>query len=172
MGVRHLTGEGQNAYLPDALRRPSDAGHCGRCALRHATERALVMASVPEKLYRRIAALVLSCENCRKSGNSTWLDAHTQRIAELVKAHMPSGAGFDCGTRLDFDKSTPERLVFHTEFHHTDDSGTYSGWTSHTVTVRASLWAGIEVHIGGRNVRDIKEYVHETFHAALTAEVA
>lgn len=63
---------------------------------------------------------------------------HAEKMAQFL-AMMPSGSGFDAGTRLDEDKTNDSRLVFTTAFHHMDEHGTYAGWTEHTVTVRASL---------------------------------
>jgi hypothetical protein len=119
---------------------------------------------------QRIATLLQSVENCARSGNSEWHTRHLGTLAALVKESMPSGGGFDNGTTLD-SASTPEKLIFHTSFHHMDESGMYDGWTEHRVTVRASLVFGITLHVSGRDRNDIKDYIAETFHAALTAEV-
>lgn len=122
-------------------------------------------------LYEEIAQLVLAMENCKKSKNADWLDKHNDRILKLVKNHMPSGAGFDGGTLFDFVKSTSEKLVFNTAFHHMDSNGYYSGWTEHVITVKPSLAFDFTMHISGQNVNDIKDYMHETFDTALRTEV-
>jgi hypothetical protein len=122
------------------------------------------------KLYERLASLVTARQNCIKSGNAEWRLKHTERALELVKEHMPSGVGFDCGTKLDLDKSTGERLVFETSFHHMDDNGYYDGWTDHVVRVLPAF-GGIDMTISGRNRNEIKDYIHEAFHCCLTIEV-
>jgi hypothetical protein len=124
-----------------------------------------------EKLYALIANKLIAIENCRKSGNLEWKDRHAEAIEQLVKQHLPSGSGFDSGTKLDWDKSTPERLVFEAPFHHMDGHGFYSGWSEHEVIVKASLAFGFELRITGRDRNDIKDYMHEVFHAALSEEV-
>lgn len=81
---------------------------------------------------------------------------------------MPSGSGIDSGTKLDYGRSTPDKLVFTMSFHHMNDSGMYDGWTDHSITVKPSLVYGIEIGISGRNRNDIKDYLGDTYHAALT----
>jgi len=123
------------------------------------------------KLYRLLAAKLLAKENCEKTRNQEWLDRHSRDIERLVKDHMPSGSGVDAGTKLDWNRSTPQKLVFETSYHHMNDSGYYDGWTEHTVIVRPSLWNEIEISIGGSDRNDIKEYLHQVFHEALMQEI-
>jgi hypothetical protein len=51
-----------------------------------------------------------------------------------------------------------------------NDAGYYDGWTDHIVIVSPSF-DGIDIKISGRNRNDIKDYLHDVFHAALTEEV-
>ena len=123
-------------------------------------------------VYEHIASLVEAIENCRKSGNHEWRARHELRLHCIVTNYMPSGSGIDNGTALDLSASTSEKLVFSTSYHHMNDGGCYDGWTEHTVTVRPSLAHGITVTIGGRNRNDIKDYLGEVYHEALTTRVA
>lgn len=97
-------------------------------------------------------------------------------IERLVKEHLPSGSGFDAGTTLDLDMSDssvyryPGRLAFKTSFHHMDEHGGYDGWTDHFVHAMPD-WQGITLVVTGRDRKQIKEYIHETFHQALMQEV-
>lgn len=122
-------------------------------------------------LYQRIAHLLNAVSNCERSSNAEWKEKHSDRINELVKEHMPSGSGFDNGTELDWDRSTDEKLVFNTSFHHMDEHGYYDGWTEHTVIVTPSLSWGLSLRITGRDRNDIKEMIHEQFSYALTTLV-
>jgi len=123
------------------------------------------------KLYRKLASLVQAHINCEISGNKEWFEKHEARIEELVKNYMPSGSGFDCGTKIDLDKSTPEKLVFYTDFHHMNEVGYYDGWTEHRITVRPSLAFGFTLTISGKNRNEIKDYIHQAFDCALDEEV-
>ena len=120
-------------------------------------------------VYQRLAQLLIAVENCRKAGNGDWLEKHTDSIGKLVADTMPSGSGWDCGTKLDVT-SNPAQLVFSGSFHHMDENGSYDGWTDHSVIVRPSLAYGLELRIAGRDRNDIKEYLHELFEYALTRE--
>ncbi len=131
-----------------------------------------------EPMYKTIAQLVGARINClntvesrMQSTTKEWAITHGDRILDLVKEHAPSGSGFDRGTVIDLDKSTADRLVFHTSFHHMDEHGSYDGWTDHTVTVTASLALGFDFKISGRNRGEIKEYISDAFHTFLSTDV-
>lgn len=125
-------------------------------------------------LYQQIASSLQAMINCEKSGNSDWYTRHQETIEDLCKNHMPAGSGFDAGTQLDFDRSTPEKLVFISAYHHMDENGFYDGWSDPvTVTVRPSLAFGILISISGirRKNRYEKDYFYDTFDQALHQEV-
>lgn len=120
------------------------------------------------KVYQRIASTLAAIENCKRNNNSEWLEKHESTLAALLRA-MPSGSGFDNGTKLD-DSSSPEKFVFNTAFHHMNSDGYYCGWSHHTVTVTGSMLYGFTVKVSGRDVRGIKEYIGECFESALSQE--
>lgn len=122
------------------------------------------------KVYQKIARTLGAIKNCRWSGNKYWEEYRKAELAALIKERLPSGGGFDTGTTL-LDTSDPDRLVFYTEFHHMSEHGHYDGWTRHRITVAPSLAFGIELHVDGENRDGIFDYIEETFHEALTAEV-
>lgn len=97
-------------------------------------------------------------------------DKHELTIERLVRDFMPSGSGFDAGTKLDLDASHAEKLVFTTGYHHMDESGGYDGWTEHVVTVTPSLTSGFNLRVSGRNRNDIKDYMHKSFAHALRSD--
>src|SRR5215467_7223342 len=84
-------------------------------------------------LYKELAACIEARQNCDKANNAEWLDRWQARIEYITENFMPSGSGFDRGTKFDFDSSHAERLVFDTNFHHMDEHGYYTGWTRHAV---------------------------------------
>lgn len=126
------------------------------------------------KLYERLARTMGAIENCKtnpipESIVKEWLVKYHDSLAALVKEYMPSGSGFDNGTRLG-ETSTSEKLVFTTSFHHMNE-GMYDGWTEHTVTVKASLAFGFDITVSGRNRNGIKEHIADCFYEALITEV-
>jgi hypothetical protein len=132
------------------------------------------MQKIP--LYKALARLVGAYHRClspdANESQRSWADKHRDRVEELVKEHMPSGSGFDSGTKLDLDESTENRLVFHTSFHHMNENGFYDGWTEHSVHVTPHLAFDFRLRITGRNRNDIKDYMHDLFHDALLLEVS
>ena len=86
--------------------------------------------------------------------------------AFLLGQYLPSGSGFDNGTTLNVDKSTSQKLVFETAFHHMDEHGYYTKWTDHTVTVRPAF-QGLDIRVSGRNHNGIKEYIEGCFDHCL-----
>lgn len=122
-------------------------------------------------LYSELASKVCAMRNCEKTGNAEWRDKHEDAILDLVSDHLPSGSGFDAGTKLDFDASHAEKLVFATSYHHMNEHGYYDGWTEHTVTVTPSFIGGFNIRVSGRNRNDIKSYIGEVFANALNTEL-
>ena len=122
------------------------------------------------KLYQAIATAIRARLNCEKKGNQDRFDRWTEKLAgyELL---LPSGSGFDSGSNLDFDRSTGEKIIITTSFHHMDDVGSYDGWTEHIITVKPSLYFGFTLSISGRNRNGIKEYIAEMFNELLNQEV-
>src|ERR1700690_131740 len=102
---------------------------------------------------------------------SEWADKHEDRILEMVREHMPSGSGFDSGTKIDLDASHADKLVFTTGYHHMNDGGFYDGWTQHTITITPSLSGKFNMRVSGRNRNDIKDYIAESFDYALGKDI-
>lgn len=122
-------------------------------------------------VVKEIASKVQARLNCIQSGNTEWKLKHEQHAEALCKGFLPSGSGVDTGTKLDFDKSTAEKLVFTFGYHHMNENGMYSGWTDHKAIVTASLVFGIEIKITGRNRNGIKEYLNDRFDSDLSREI-
>lgn len=117
-------------------------------------------------IVRELASRIQARENCVKAKNDEWFEKHTA-VIEDIGQELPSGSGFDSGTKVDLDRSTPDRIVLTTSYHHMNENGMYDGWTDHEVIITPSLQFGFNLRITGRNRNDIKEYMHEVFQAAL-----
>ena len=125
-------------------------------------------------LYQRLAGLVRAYGNCLNSANTEWESKHKDTIEELVKNHMPSGSGIDCGTKLDLDASLRadgNKLYFTFSFHHMNENGYYCGWSDYRAIVSADLQSGFKLKITGRDINDIKSYLYDTFSYALEKEI-
>jgi hypothetical protein len=109
----------------------------------------------------------------RTMQNANVLEVHernSDEIVRLCKAFLPSGSGFDSGSTLDIDRSTPAKLVFETAYHHMNDAGMYDGWTQHRVTVIAEH-DGFDLKISGRDRNQIKDYIADVFSDTLKGRI-
>lgn len=97
---------------------------------------------------------------------------HWEDYVEFLEDKLPSGSGFDNGTKVEADLVKEDRLIFKTDFHHMDGNGFYTGWTNHTVMVKPLLCLPhFDVRVTGRNKNDIKDYIATVFHSVLSEEV-
>ncbi len=122
-------------------------------------------------IAKYLARLIDARANCEKNGIQEWFTNHSNRLKHMEKCYLPSGSGFDNGTKIDLVKSDGNKLVLETSFHHMNSDGYYDGWTQHVITVTPSFIFGLNIKISGRNKNDIKDYIHETFNQALNAEI-
>lgn len=120
-------------------------------------------------IIHALASALTAYQNCQKSGNEEWRIKHGDTMRNLLDM-LPSGSGFDNGTHIDAPNSSAERIVLKTAFHHMDDNGYYCGWSEHCVIVTPSF-DGFNLRITGRNVRDIKNFVADTFRHALSQKI-
>lgn len=121
--------------------------------------------------YQALARAFGAKLNCEKSGNEKWLHIWADRITTLMRERMPSGSGVDGGTSFDWHASRENRLVLLLSFHHMNDGGYYDGWTDHTAIIEPDLQCGFTLRITGRNRNDIKSYLADLLHAALSEEM-
>lgn len=130
-------------------------------------------------LYREIASMLAAIRNCERQEESEdadtaangreWKDKHEATLKRLVDM-LPSGSGIDCGTKIEAADCRPGKLVFYFSYHHMNDVGMYDGWTEHKLIVTPSF-DGIDLRITGPDRNQVKEYLYETYHYALTQEV-
>jgi hypothetical protein len=113
------------------------------------------------KLYQALAGLVEARLNCMASDNDEWLQCYEEQGNKLVRECMPNGGRFH-STKLDWNRSMPNKLVLVTACRHTG----HAGWTKHTVTVRPNLQFGYELSISKSNRHNLKELMAE-FRVAL-----
>lgn len=122
-------------------------------------------------LYMAIARSLGAMENCLKTNNTHWHVRHEQDAIDLVRAHMPHGSGIDNSTKIDLERSDPNRLVFSFGYHHMNEAGMYDGWTDHEAIVTPCLSFGFSLRITGRDKNQIKDYLHYVFQTALETDV-
>lgn len=85
-----------------------------------------------------------------------------------IEALLPSGSGFDNGTRL--LRASDTCVEFETAFHHMNEHGYYTGWTDHKVIVSPSLLYEFTIRVSGVNRNGIKDYIADVFATLLKEE--
>jgi len=101
----------------------------------------------------------------------TVVKGHTL-ASTLSYRHLPSGAGIDSGSRLDYEASNPNKLIIIFEYHHMNNYGIYTHWTAHKCTVTPSLFSDFDLKITkGKTSNSDIEYLHDVFNYALREEI-
>jgi hypothetical protein len=107
-------------------------------------------------------ALESQLNSARQTSASEWHARWTNYIADVCKQCLPGGSGFDAGTQLDSERSTSDKLVFNTAFHHMNENGFYDGWTHHKVIIKPAF-NGVHMSITGPNRNAIKDLIADAF---------
>lgn len=117
----------------------------------------------------RIAELVEARANCHSSGNLEWFERHTAALTEMIRDHLPSGAGIDSGCVLCLASCKRDRIVIDVPFHVMSETG-YVGWRTFKVVARPAFQS-ITIEVKGRDVNGVKDYLADLFHEALTRRI-
>ena len=105
----------------------------------------------------------------RQQANEKFEDVAQARL-DAVFDLLPSGSGFDSGTKV--ESIDASRMVLYSAFHKMNEHGSYVGWDEFKVIV-TSAFDGINVRVvstSGRIRPEDRDYYAETFYAALTEE--
>jgi hypothetical protein len=114
-------------------------------------------------LYQHIAKAL----QWRSNVSGAYLD-RAEELIDALETQLPSGSGIDTGTKIDREKSTPEKLVLTFGYHHMNHNGYYTHWTDHKVTIKPSLVDGFDMKITKNGTDDyLMDYLHDVFCAAL-----
>lgn len=122
------------------------------------------------KLYQAIAQALRILSDDNAALNARLL---AENALERAAEALPSGSGFDCGTKID-DQINARAYALTFDYHHMDDMGGYCGWTSHTATIEAD-WFDYTVTITGDSLDDFggdhtEEYFIDALRGALSEE--
>jgi len=127
------------------------------------------------KVYQKIISLLSAMENCKNNNNNEWLDKHEECLFEIEKNLLPSGSGFDSGTKVVVVSDQKEEIRLESAFHSMDENGFYCGWTHFEVVVKPSLAFEITLKLkkvvhDNKECKEMfdKEFVLEEFYNCLT----
>lgn len=124
-----------------------------------------------ETVLQILASSLFSIESEAKrpdTSHKKFSEAREDLIDNVARNYLPSGSGFDGGSRVNMERSKPNRIVIDTAFHHMSEHGYYDGWSEHSVIITPSLVWGYEIRVTGRNRNEIKDYIGEAFQHALS----
>lgn len=119
------------------------------------------------KLASLASTVVSACEalrNCEGTPNHPWTSRWASLLDAIEANLLPSGSGFDNGTKIDREATNPKRISLRVEYHHMTGTGFYDGWTSHSVTI-SPTFCGCEVRVSGSDRNGIREYIGEIFNS-------
>jgi hypothetical protein len=123
-------------------------------------------------VYVKIARTFQAYQNCIKSNNQEWKNKHEQDIIACVENCLPYGSGIDAGIRFDFEKSTPDKLIFYFSYHDMDENGYYAGWYDYKMIITPSLAFDFDIRIVGKDTpNQAKEYLYGIFQFELSETV-
>lgn len=128
------------------------------------------------KLFEKIALTGLAHKNCAATNNIDWVDKHEDTLQNIEKTLLPSGSGFDAGTKI--SSVDYEKLVLESSYHLMDTHGNYCGWIDFKIVVKPVLFGGISVKAIGKFAAiektaygsGTRDYIEETFYNVLTTE--
>ena len=123
-----------------------------------------------DRLHNLIGIACEARKNCQISGNAEWLSKWDDKLDGYDNL-LPSGSGFDSGSKIDRDNSSGGKIAIKTSFHHMDTDGYYDGWTEHTITIRPSFSLGLTIVMSGKDRNEIKNYIAEVFECSLSVTV-
>ena len=123
---------------------------------------------------QQIAGLIDARLTGVKTGNENWQDTHEYQLEILLSDILPSGAGIDGESTINYEKSRPARIVIDSAYHIMDSEGFYREWIPFRVIIAPDLQFGFAVKIGGKFRKNkhavrsgLKEELEELYTEAL-----
>ncbi len=119
------------------------------------------------KLASVASVIATTCEalrNCEATPDHPWTSRWASLLDAIEANLLPSGGGFDRGTQIDREATNARRISLRVDFHHTSqlDTGFYSGWTSHRVTI-SPTFSGCEISVSGSDLNQVREHIVDVF---------
>lgn len=109
-------------------------------------------------VYREFNRLIKQRNAYLVAHNNELAQEYEAMLHELTHTHMPRGEHFESGTRIDLNKSDPDKLVFHTDYRQEDGA-----LTPHTIVTNPFNW---RFRVTGKSTA--KEEIRQAFYAALS----
>ena len=104
----------------------------GREAMKTKTE-----AKPMKPFYMQLARIIGAYYRSIESKNTLWEEKHEATIRKMEK-ELPA-VQVSIAVQIDLERSTGERIVLKTAYHHMNENGMYDGWTEHRIIITPSL---------------------------------
>ena len=128
---------------------------------------------MPMPLYQAIARKCNAWRNCHHSRNDVWKHKHQRALYIWEDVYLPKGSGFDAGTKIQPSMGYDGCEVLTSSYHHMDENGHYSHWSSFEVKILPDLQFGFRLEfkiLSGDVSESDLEYFHEIFDILLFNE--
>ena len=125
------------------------------------------------KIYQSMANSIQARLNCIKSGNTEFINSHTEYLENYLLNKLPHGSGLDYTWHYDFNKSHGNKIVLTMSFHAMDQNGFYDKVIDFIVVVTPDFISDIDLTITGNfgKYQDVKNYLYDIIGEALTTEI-
>jgi len=129
------------------------------------------------KVFQHIHIAIQAIDNCLKAKNLELHNRHMEweeKVNAICKEHLPSGSGFDRGTKFSWDESRADKLVFRADYHHMNHHGYYDGWSNDVKILLRPTFQGFDMSITGlrrKNRHTDLDMWYDIFRCALEKEI-
>lgn len=111
-----------------------------------------------------IELIAKSCE-ARKVVTKEHASQYDAIIAELERK-LPCSNGFERGCKINVTNSNSEQVVILFDYHHKNERGLYTKWTTHKLTVRP-CFNGLNIKIASAKQYGLEDVFCEVFKEVL-----
>ena len=119
-----------------------------------------------QTLIAKIANTIDAYKRCIETSND-YSSIHLDTIKTIERDYLLRGSGIDSGCTINIEKSSADKVVIETSFHHMDANGYYDGWTQHSIIITPSFY-GFHVKVTGKDKNMIKDYLADEFNDCLS----
>jgi hypothetical protein len=117
------------------------------------------------RIYQKIAQELKVINN--PNADSHWYDNAIANLEYIEKELLPYGSGIDNGCQIDLTKSTPNKIVIRCDFHHMNENGYYTIWTTHECIITPDLGYEFDMKMTGRDKNGIKDYLCDAIYSTI-----
>jgi hypothetical protein len=112
-------------------------------------------------VIQKIARLVQAYHNCIKTNND-YGNIHLSNLEKIEQNYLPSGSGFNSGTKIDIKNSKINKVILLTSYDNMDENGYYDKYLDYKIIIKP-LFDTIDIQVIGSNYNQLKDYILQEF---------